>query len=394
MANRFGDQVRVASFALLTADATDDAVWLGVVIGCNYLPWLLFGLLSGAAVDRLDKRRAFVAADLGRAVLCGLLVVSVFAGTVDVAVLAAFAFVLTGLQTVSDAAFTAMLPRVVARDRLAEAHSRLSAAQGVAGQFLGPPVAVALFVVAHALPFAANACTLVFAAMLVLRVRVPRDSGGALRDLRARTLFGDVAAGLRWVRDNRAVAAYGYAVGVMNFASAGVQATLVLYTVRELGLPAGVYGLALAAWGGGAIAGNLVAPLALRRVGPATLAKLAQTCQVVGYGLLVVADGAPEMFLALALNGFGAGNWNVTSTAVIQAASPVDLLGRVGSVMRMVSFGTAPLGALAGGVLADVVSLRAPAAVGVVASVAAIWVLASLTEKPGARPGERSGVRT
>jgi len=392
--NRFGDQVRVAGLALLAAQSTDSAVWLGVVIACNYLPWLLFGLVSGAAVDRLDKRRAFVVADLCRAALCGLLVVSVFAGTVHVLVLAAFAFVLTSLQTVSDSSFTAMLPRIVDRELLAEANSRLSAAQGVAGHFLGAPVGGALFVVAHAFPFLVNGLTLALATVLVLRVRVPDDTGGALRDLRVGALARDVADGLRWFRDNRAVAAYGYAVGVMNFASAGVQATLVLYCVHELGLPQGVYGLALAAWGGGAIVGNLLAPVALRRVDQVSLAMAAQSCQIVGYGLLAFGGGAPAMFVGLALNGFGAGNWNVTATAAIQAASPVDMLGRVGSVLRMVSFGTAPLGAVAGGVLAEVVGLRAPAAVGVVASVAAIGVLVALVVLPRRSTVEREEVRS
>lgn len=380
--NRFGDQVRVTAFVLLAAQVTGSPFWLGVAVACNYLPWLCFGLLSGAAVDRLDKRRAFFIADLSRAVVCSLLICSMLIHFVDLPVLIAFAFVLASLQTVSDSSFNAMLPRVVDKQQLPVANARLSAAQGVAGQFVGAPVGAALFVFAREYPFLVNGLTLVLSALLVLRVRVPQDVRGSIRELRIGGLLRDAVLGLRWLLENRNVAAYGYAVGIMNIASSGMQAIMVLYVLHEMRLPASYFGLSTAAWGGGAIIGNLVAIRLIERIGYPGGALCAQGCQVMGYSLLALGNRPATMFVALALNGLGAGSWNVTANAAIQSAIPVKLLARVSSVLRVVAFGTAPIGAVAGGALANAFGLRMPAVLGVLASLAAAALLRALQVSP------------
>ena len=56
--------------------------------------------------------------------------------------------------------------------------------------------------------------------------------------------------------------------------------------------------------------------------------------------------------------------WNVVTVSLRQAVVPDVLLGRVNSAYRLVGWGTMPIGALLGGLLADVFGLRAPFFVG------------------------------
>ncbi len=52
--------------------------------------------------------------------------------------------------------------------------------------------------------------------------------------------------------------------------------------------------------------------------------------------------------------------WNVVAVSLRQRLTPDDLRGRVASVARLLAWGTQPLGALLGGIVADAFGLRAP----------------------------------
>src|SRR5258706_16319630 len=66
-----GDGIRYVAFPLLAASATRDPRAVALVSAAGYLPWAVFGLLSGAVVDRVDRRRLMYRIDFGRAVLIG-----------------------------------------------------------------------------------------------------------------------------------------------------------------------------------------------------------------------------------------------------------------------------------------------------------------------------------
>ena len=64
--SNLGDGVLVAAVPLLARRLSDDPRAVSSVTVVATLPWLLFGLAAGAIVDRADRRRAMVRADLMR----------------------------------------------------------------------------------------------------------------------------------------------------------------------------------------------------------------------------------------------------------------------------------------------------------------------------------------
>lgn len=71
--------------------------------------------------------------------------------------------------------------------------------------------------------------------------------------------------------------------------------------------------------------------------------------------------------LAWGMTGFAFAVWIVLSVSARQRLIPPELLARVNSAGRTVLMAATPLGALAGGVLADMFGLRAPALISGVA---------------------------
>ncbi len=136
-----GDGITMAAGPLLIASITDSPALVAGAVFVQQLPWLLFALLSGAYVDRLDRRRLVVTVNLVRAAALTTLALTIATGTVTVAVCYAVLFLLGTGETLADTAMGALLPSVVAPDRLSSANARLYATFTIGNQFVAKPLA-------------------------------------------------------------------------------------------------------------------------------------------------------------------------------------------------------------------------------------------------------------
>ncbi|HEX7442595.1 MAG TPA: MFS transporter, partial [Acidimicrobiales bacterium] len=160
-----GDGVRVAALPLLAATLTRDPIAVASVAVAQGLPWALFALLSGALVDRLDRRLIMGYTDLFRFVVTGGLVVLVATHHTSIAALCVVAFCLGSAETMFDNASQAILPAVVARPHLELANSRLASVEIVTRDFVGPPFGALLFTLAALVPFAVDSASFAVAAV-------------------------------------------------------------------------------------------------------------------------------------------------------------------------------------------------------------------------------------
>ena len=127
-----------------------------------------------------------------------------------------------------------------------------------------------------------------------------------------------------------------------------------LYSIRELGLPEGLFGTLLLVEAVGAMAATTVIERLRRAIGTGWAMAIAN---VVAGLSLVLAWAIPELWaLALALLVYAAALsvWNVLIISLRQAAVPPHLLGRVHGTWRTLHWGVAPLGALLGGTIGRV----------------------------------------
>jgi MFS family permease len=83
-----GDGMYLTAVPLLAAQLTQDPLRLSFVFFAAWLPWPLFGLVSGALVDRWDRRRTMWAVDAFRFLVVVALTMAVVAGQVTIWLLA------------------------------------------------------------------------------------------------------------------------------------------------------------------------------------------------------------------------------------------------------------------------------------------------------------------
>ena len=393
----------LAALPLLAAQLTRDPLAVSVVTFAGWLPWLLFALPAGALVDRLDRRRVMWTVDTARALVVAALTAAVLAGWASIPVLAVGGFLVGTGQTLFENAAQAMVVAVVGRNprHLERANGQLVASLTVGQQLAGPPLGSAAFAVAPWLPFLADAVSFATSAGLVASIRgrfraegrsgtVPgvvhsplgHPPAGPPADLPAdppagRSLWGEIAEGLRFLLGHRLLRAAVLLVSASNLAFMAGEGVLVLFATEELGLGGRGYGLLLAAVAVGGLPGSLLAARIGGRVPPGRLivgGVLAGAVVMAGFGL---ATDPWVAGVAYAATGAVWAVWNVTLLSLRQSIVPDRLMGRVVGAIRLVGFGTIPLGALLGGLVARTLGLRAPFLLG-----AAVLAVAALAAAP------------
>ncbi|WP_407285326.1 MFS transporter [Streptomyces sp. BP-8] len=387
-ASNAGDGVTRTLLPLLVVTHHPDPAAVAGLTAVNMLPWLLFALPAGVLVDRVDRRRIVLGSNLVRAAaLLGAALV--LADDRPLALLYALAFLLGIAETLADTAAPAMLPRLVDERHLERANGRLMAAQIVLNETAGPPVAGLLVGVTAAAALATGGVLYALAALLLFGlaplVRPGREAapggagGGVLRDIRE---------GLGFVLGDRTLRLTLAASALYGLVFSATFSMLVLLSDRTLGLSETGYGLLLAAGSLGAVAGSWLAPRAAARVPTVRLARWSLVASGAAYAALGLGRHPVLAALALAANGVFMMGWNIPVMSLRQRLTPEDLQGRVMSVSRLCSWGTMPVGATLGGLLAEALSVPAVFVVcGAVLATGALLLLAPLREDHSAPGG-------
>ncbi|OIJ63572.1 MFS transporter [Streptomyces mangrovisoli] len=355
-----GDGVTHAALPLLALTLTRDPMALAVVTAAGTLPWVLFGVLGGALVDRWDRRRTMWVMDAARAVLLATPAAAAALDALSIALLAAVAFLLGLGGLFFDTAATAYLPDLLGRDPvlLESANSRLRGAQTAASGFAGPPAGSALLTLGRAVPLLADAVSFALSALLVRSLpAAPRPVPQARE-----SLLRQARAGASYVFRDRLLLGLALRPAVGNIAFLAVETVLVLFAHERLGTGTGTFGfgLLLTAEATGGLLGAGIASFLGRRLG--TGAALTCTAAVEGLAILGLA-AAPNPYvagLALAVCGAGMGATMVLGPSLRQTIVPAHLMGRVASTSRMLAMCAAPFGAFLGGWLASAYDVRTP----------------------------------
>lgn len=352
-------QSAVSGVALpvLMYSLTGSAVHTGALAALTAAPYLVFGLLAGALVDRMHRRTVMVVTDL---VSAGLLVSVPVAAVSDALTPVHLLIVAGGVASATvwfDAANFGAVPALVGTDQLVRANSAIWSAS-TAVHVAAPPVAgVLISVIGPAGTMALDAVSFAVSAALVRTILRPLNRQ---REPRI-SLKADIREGLEFLWREPTVRLF-TALGVGQAVAGGaVSGLLVVYAFRVFDVPEHdpKIGVLFSALAFGSFAAAVVMPTISDLYEPRHVAVTGLSAGVVVMGLLA---GARVWWLAV----LGVALWGLTSTIVIvngltvrQLVTPDHLQGRVNLVGRMVSFGVGqPLGAMAGGLLADAQSVR------------------------------------
>lgn len=344
----------VAGPLLLTTLTANPVLIAGGAFAAQ-VPWLLFGLHSGALVDRTDQRRLIMRVDAVRALLMAGLALSIVTGEVSVVLVYVLLFASGAGDTLVVTAGSAMVASLVGRTQLTRANARLIATRLGGGVLVARPVGAWLFTRGHATPFAVDAVS--FCAGVVLLFGLPVCSE---RDAVRPAGRGRVRDGLQILWQDRVLRVLGVCIFVMNVTLSGTLAVLVIYASRRLGLGPtgfGLLGACLAV--GGLIGTGVVNPL-LNRFGTSMLLKVGLLIETATQLTLALTGSRWVAGAALLVFGVHSSVWSVLTVSLRQHRTSDETRGRVMAAYLVLSVGGSALGALLGGTLVALGSITTP----------------------------------
>ncbi|MGW2404013.1 MFS transporter [Streptomyces sp. NPDC001739] len=356
--SNLGDGIHVVALPLLASTLTTDPRLIAGLAAATSVPAVILALPVGGLVDRLNKGRVLIGADLFRLLLLAALAVGALAGTLAIWHLFVISFLLGAAELFFDTSSFSYLPSVVSKKDLPRANGYLATTSELGNGVAGPGLGGLLFSASSALPFAINGLSFLASALL-LRPFGRVDKKPATPGIAARkSLWCDISEGLRHFLTNRTLRTLLTLSAGSSFFGWMPESVFVLYAKNELGLSDFEYGVIYSATSVGAVLGGILAfrftaHLHLNKVLVVTFAS---------YGALLL----PPAFLSSALivglillvQGVPLIVWRAAHSSIQQSLVSEDFLGRTRSTFRLVLAIATPLGMVVGGFLAGLLGVR------------------------------------
>jgi len=355
---------------------------LGLVMAFLFGPSMVVAPLGGVLADRFDKRRTLLVVNAMAMGQAGILFALTVSGSIEIWQIYALALVAGVAAAVEMPVRQAFVAELVPREDLVNAIA-LSSTSFNLSRVIGPAIAgVTIAVFGVASNFGINAIS--YLSVLVgLFLIDPAKLHAAQRPERWPSIRTSLAEGLRYARATPTVLWPLVLLGGMAALAMNFQTLLPLFTSGPLGMDSGGYGAIYAAMGVGSLIGSLTLAFA---TGQRPLIRL------------IVSGGAAFLALAFVLGfvrdplvvfpvviGIGLASMLMVNTinVTIQNSVPDALRGRVMSLYVTVFAGTAPIGGLFAGSVAQ--AFGAPVAISLGAALAAIVLVLCAWQLRGVR---------
>ena len=347
-----GTWMQSVSQPWLVLELGGSPIELGAVLAAQFAPSTVLAPIGGVLADRLDKRRTLLVVQLIAMLQAGILFALAASGIVEiwhVFVLAAILGTASAIEMPVRQAFSAEL---VPNDDLVNAIALNSTSFNLS-RVVGPAIAgLTIAAFGTALNFGLNALSYLAVLAGLVLIDPTRLHRPQMPD-RLPSVRASLVEGLRYARSVPTVfwplvLLGGVAIVAMNF-----QTLLPLYARDGLGLGPEGYGALFAAMGIGSVAGSMFLAFSARRR-PMLRYIVGGGAVFLGLELvLALTTSAPAAFALIGGIGLASILMVNTINVMIQNSVGHELRGRVMSLYVTVFAGTAPIGGLLAGSVAE-----------------------------------------
>lgn len=354
--SNMGDFVFSTTLLIWVFLLTHSAVAVSGVLIAQYTPVFLLGPVAGVFVDRWNRRRTMVVADVARGIAALLpLVVPV---AMRLPAIYASVFIIASFSRFFMPAKSAVLQVIVPNERQPQAAS-ISQATMALSFIVGPALASPLYFVVG--PFVAiiiNAVSYIVSALSLSAIRASREALQPSLMVTApaeqapggfRAVMRELGAGFSFVGRTRVLLMVTLLALIAMLGAGALNALDIIFVSRNLHVESALYGPLAAVGGLGALIGAIGAGLLASKL----QARRMLTLSVILTGVGILIYSFQTMYVAGLIFNFLAclpqGGIDVGFGPLLIRTTPRTMMGRVQSVIDTTMFGTSLLSiALAG----------------------------------------------
>ncbi|TKI54423.1 MFS transporter [Brevibacillus antibioticus] len=341
-----------AFFILLNwyiVNAMGSGAILGTTLICLSIPRLLFMLAGGVAADRLNRKWIMFSSLLVRGIILACFSLLMLQGNSDWFPVSLY--VMAALFGTVDAFFwparSSILPSLVSREQLAPANSLMELCHQIS--MVAGPVVTALLIgtVPYPTMFMILACTFFVGTLFVLSLHshsyTKDTTSESTTESRASSYFKDIVGGIRFTYSIPILALILTTSLFTNMMFSGPVNMIIPIHVNDLGWDGSAFSSLSTSLGVGMIIGGILTALCKGFRGNFMLLPVILGCMGVGISSYYFIEELSFGLVSHFLIGMALSMTNIPFITYIQSIVPANMLGRVMSLLSLMSIGFGPV---------------------------------------------------
>lgn len=400
--SQLGDGLTWVALLWFVLELTGSTEAMGLLLFFYTAPTIIGGLVAGVLLDCFDRRLVMLIDNLIRGLAMFSVPVLFHLGLLQLWHVYLVAGIFGSLMMLSLAGGPALVPSLVKKDHLPTANALESVSWGLS-DIVGRTLAGLLIgVIGSANLLFIDAASYGVLVLCLLGMRVPRDAGVARAGTRkvgekeesvgarkAPPRKVSISEGFRFILHTPIIFSITWLFMIVNLGEGAYGVLLPLYSKEILHEGAKGFGLLMASLSMGELASSVILGAINWRY---PLGRSISTSLLLAGASFLLLLFTPSLLLAqlaLVISGGFAATVNIWAQTVRMRLIPVELRGRVFSILRTIIRSTLPLsGAIAGLALPRVGTWRMIILVGGMISLAGIlgWLTPGMREDPEAEP--------
>jgi DHA3 family macrolide efflux protein-like MFS transporter len=354
LVSTLGDAAYSVALGFWVLAVTGSTTLMGTLMAASTLPGVLVSPIAGVIIDRYNRKYLLIAMDMIRGICIVLVAAAAFKGVIAIWMVFAAGIILSLCGAVFRPGVNSVVPDLVSKSKLTNANSIFSIVS-TGANMLGNVSGGFLFQILGApLLFIFNGLSYLFSGFSIIFVKIPKsvrnEQQNFWQDMKDGFHFMWKLKGLRYILMMAAVT---------NFFSFIAIVLLLPLFQRTPYLGAGNYGIAMACFMGGSMAGFVFSSII--SIPSHSKLKFVTLSSLLSNICLIIAVNQ-SFFLLMAIlifvGGFFNSVLNVILISTVQAAAPREMRGKVMAFMSMICQGLTPFAMALGGVLAGFIPIR------------------------------------
>jgi MFS family permease len=342
------------SWWVITETASNSKFHLGLLMGINFLPVVLFGPFLGTLVDRLNRKGCMLAADLIRFLAIGILCALLAAGRLNLPILYAICFFTAAFIPLFESAASSALVDLTDREHLpatVAVDSSVVQLSNVIGAALGSVFLAVLGVLGA---FIANSLSFLASFFAVFSIKNRLAPLGTSEDYRVQ-----FREGFRYLWENRPILCLLLVFASLNFFAAPLVIMLPMIVKFVLAENINWVAILEVCLSVGSVLMAILMSLKTtwRRIYPALfLAVLLMGFLLMGLALL---KNKVLLCCVLFFSGVAVSFVNTLVFALFQRVVPAPMKGRFFALLTTICYAVIPLTLVLNGLFSELISLKA-----------------------------------
>lgn len=343
-ASVFGTSVNQITYQLLILYLTNSPILVGVGTAFFTVPTFVFGLFSGALVDRLDRKKIMIICDLGRFTATASIPVAAVFGHLTLWQIYIASFVEGVCGTFFYAAVIAAMPRVAGKEKLTDAISKAEVGSSAA-EIVGPSIGGFLYqTVGRTVPYIADAVSYIVS---VISLSFIKTDFQEKRTIEEKSLIAEILEGLTWLWRHPVIRILTLLTAGGALIASG-QNLVILLIAKNLNAGAAAIGTIFSIGAIGSLLGAFAANRVHKRFNTLKVIIAARWFMALILPLYLLVPNTLVLGIITALYFVASPIYGVLLAGYRTSLTPDQLQGRVASVYRMIILG----GYSAGGIIA------------------------------------------